>query len=67
MKEFVRAAPGPEVVADVVASLVRARKPRPRTTVTKEAALFTTLRRWTPASMFESQLRKGFKLDRGRA
>jgi NAD(P)-dependent dehydrogenase (short-subunit alcohol dehydrogenase family) len=66
MKEFEIAAPGPEVVAEVVAALVRAKRPQPRTTVTKEAALFTSLKRWTPASMFESQLRKGFKLDADR-
>jgi NAD(P)-dependent dehydrogenase (short-subunit alcohol dehydrogenase family) len=66
MKEFEAAGPGPEVVADVVASLVRSARARQRTTVTKEAALFTTLKRWTPAGMFESQLRKGFKLDRDR-
>ena len=66
MKEFELAAPGPEVVAEVVAALVRAKRPSPRTTVTKEAALFTLIRRWTPASMFESQLRKGFKLDADR-
>jgi len=54
---------GPEVVAEAVAALVHSGKPRPRTTVTKEAVLFTTLKRWTPAGMFESQLRKGFKLD----
>lgn len=63
MKEFETAAPGPEVVAEAVAALVHSGKPRPRTTVTKEAVLFTTLKRWTPAGMFESQLRKGFKLD----
>jgi NAD(P)-dependent dehydrogenase (short-subunit alcohol dehydrogenase family) len=66
MKEFEDAAPGPEVVADAVSVLVRARSPSPRRTVTKEAALFTTLRRLTPAPMFESQLRKGFKLDKDR-
>ena len=66
MKEFESAAPGPEVVADAVAALVHAKRPRPRTTVTKEAVLFTTLKRWTPARMFESQLRKGFKLDKDR-
>jgi hypothetical protein len=63
MKEFEIAAPGPGVVADVVAALARAKRPPLRTTVTKEAALFTSLKRWTPASMFESQLRKGFRLD----
>ena len=66
MKEFEDAAPGPEVVADAVAGLVRARRLPLRTTVTKEAALFTTLKRLVPASMFESQLRKGFKLDKDR-
>jgi NAD(P)-dependent dehydrogenase (short-subunit alcohol dehydrogenase family) len=63
MKEFEIASPGPGVVADVVAALARAKRPPLRTTVTKEAALFTSLKRWTPASMFESQLRKGFRLD----
>jgi NAD(P)-dependent dehydrogenase (short-subunit alcohol dehydrogenase family) len=67
MKEFEVAAPGPEVVADAVSALVRAQRPPLRTTVTREAALFTMLKRWTPASMFESQLRKGFKLDADRS
>ena len=66
MKEFETAAPGPEVVAEVVAALVHSRRPSPRATVTREAALFTTLKRLVPASMFESQLRKGFKLDKDR-
>lgn len=66
MKEFEVAAPGPEVVAEAVSALVRARRPPLRTTVTREAAMFTMLKRWTPASMFESQLRKGFRLDADR-
>jgi len=66
MKEFELAAPGPEVVADVVAALVRARRPPLRTTVTKEAMLFTSFKRWAPASVFESLLRKGFRLDADR-
>lgn len=66
MKEFEAAAPGPAGVAEAVSRLVRAARPPLRTTVTKEAWLFTTLKRWTPASVFETQLRGGFQLDHDR-
>jgi len=31
--------------------------------VTREATIFTQMRRWFPASLFESGLRLGFHLD----
>jgi NAD(P)-dependent dehydrogenase (short-subunit alcohol dehydrogenase family) len=63
MAEFERKAPGPEVVAHAVSRAVGARKPALRYRVTREAFLFTSMRRWFPASVFESGLRSGFHLD----
>jgi NAD(P)-dependent dehydrogenase (short-subunit alcohol dehydrogenase family) len=63
MAEFERKAPGPELVADAVAKAIRARNPALRHRVTREATLFTALRRWFPASLFERGVRSGFRLD----
>lgn len=63
MAEFERKAPGPELVANAVSKAVRAPKPALRYRVTREATIFTQMRRWFPASFFESGLRLGFHLD----
>ena len=63
MAEFDKKAPGPELVARAVSKAVRARKPALRYRVTREATLFTFMRSWFPASLFESGLRSGFHLD----
>jgi NAD(P)-dependent dehydrogenase (short-subunit alcohol dehydrogenase family) len=63
MAEFERKAPGPELVANAVSKAVRAHRPALRYRVTREATVFTQMRRWFPASLFESGLRLGFHLD----
>ena len=57
-------APGPEVVAEVFARLVRSKHPPLRNRVTSEATLFSLLRWALPSGAFESGLRAGFGLDR---
>jgi NAD(P)-dependent dehydrogenase (short-subunit alcohol dehydrogenase family) len=55
-------APGPEVVAAKVASIVDDPHPKLRNTVTKEAKQFSALRRLLPAGGFEAGIRRGFDL-----
>jgi NAD(P)-dependent dehydrogenase (short-subunit alcohol dehydrogenase family) len=57
-------APGPEVVAGVVARLLAAPNPPLRNHVTREATLFPFLRWLLPASAFEAGARRSFNLDR---
>jgi NAD(P)-dependent dehydrogenase (short-subunit alcohol dehydrogenase family) len=64
MKGFEDKAPGPEIVAQTFARLVRSDSPPLRNTVTREAKLFPLLRRFLPAAAFESGLRIGFGLDK---
>ena len=63
MAEFEASAPGPEIVAAAVSRAVQAAKPALRYRVTREAFMFTSMRSWFPASIFESGLRSGFRLD----
>jgi NAD(P)-dependent dehydrogenase (short-subunit alcohol dehydrogenase family) len=63
MAEFEAKAPGPDVVADAVMRAVRARKPALRYRVTREATIFTQLRRWFPEGLYEIGLRSSFRLD----
>jgi NAD(P)-dependent dehydrogenase (short-subunit alcohol dehydrogenase family) len=65
MKGFEEKAPGPEVVAEVFARIVRSKRPALRNTVTAEATLFPFLRWLLPAGAFEGGVRSGFKLDKG--
>jgi NAD(P)-dependent dehydrogenase (short-subunit alcohol dehydrogenase family) len=62
MAAFERAAPGPELVARKVASLVAQRNPRLRNKITREAAIFTFLRWLLPESAFALGVRKGFDI-----
>jgi NAD(P)-dependent dehydrogenase (short-subunit alcohol dehydrogenase family) len=64
MKGFEAKAPGPEVVADVFARLVRSKRPALRNTVTTEATLFPLLRWLLPAGAFEGGVRFGFGIDK---
>jgi NAD(P)-dependent dehydrogenase (short-subunit alcohol dehydrogenase family) len=57
-------APGPGVVAEVVARLIASRDPPLRNRVTREASVFPFLRWLLPASAFEAGTRRGFNLDR---
>ena len=64
MRNVEKKAPGPEVVAEVFARLVRSKHPPLRNRVTSEATLFSLLRWALPSGAFESGLRAGFGLDR---
>ena len=62
--QFAEKAPGPGVVAEVVARLIASRNPPLRNRVTREASVFPFLRWLLPASAFEAGTRRGFNLDR---
>jgi NAD(P)-dependent dehydrogenase (short-subunit alcohol dehydrogenase family) len=64
MGRFAEKAPGPGVVAEVVARLIASRNPPLRNRVTREATVFPLLRWLLPASAFEVGTRRGFNLDR---
>jgi NAD(P)-dependent dehydrogenase (short-subunit alcohol dehydrogenase family) len=64
MKRFEDKAPGPEVVADAFARIVRSERPRLRNTVTTEARLFPLLKWLLPAGAFEGGVRRGFGIDK---
>jgi NAD(P)-dependent dehydrogenase (short-subunit alcohol dehydrogenase family) len=64
MAGFAARAPGPEVVAEVVARLVASPNPPLRSRITRDATLFPLLRRLLPASAFEAGTRRTFHLDR---
>lgn len=64
MGQFAEEAPGPEVVAEVVARLLASPSPPLRSRVTRDAALFPFLRWLLPASAFEAGTRRNFNLDR---
>jgi len=64
MGQFAEKAPGPGVVAEVVARLIASRTPPLRNRVTREASVFPFLRWLLPASAFEAGTRRGFNLDR---
>jgi len=64
MRHFADEAPGPGVVAEVVARLISSRSPPLRNRITREASVFPFLRWLLPASAFEAGTRRGFNLDR---
>ncbi len=64
MGHYAAKAPGPTVVAEVVARLLASRNPPLRNRITREASLFPFLRWLLPASAFEAGTRRGFNLDR---
>jgi NAD(P)-dependent dehydrogenase (short-subunit alcohol dehydrogenase family) len=64
MKGFEEKAPGPEVVAELFAGIVRSKNPALHNTVTFEAKFFPFLRWLLPASAFEFGLRRGFGIDK---
>ena len=64
MRQFADRAPGPDVVAEVVARLIASRSPPLRNRITREASVFPFLRWLLPASAFEAGTRRGFHLDR---
>lgn len=63
MAEFEVKAPGPEVVAAAVSKAVAAAHPALRYRVTREATIFTLMRRLFPGWLFETGLRSSFRLD----
>jgi NAD(P)-dependent dehydrogenase (short-subunit alcohol dehydrogenase family) len=64
MKENEEKAPGPEVVAEAFARIVRSERPSLRNTVTTQAKLFPFLKWLLPASALENGIRSGFGLDK---
>ena len=64
MAQFAEKAPGPGVVAEVVARLIASRNPPLRNRLTREASVFPFLRWLLPASAFEAGTRRAFNLDR---
>jgi NAD(P)-dependent dehydrogenase (short-subunit alcohol dehydrogenase family) len=64
MIEYGDKGPGPEVVAEVVSSLLASADPPLRSRVTREATLFPFLRWLLPSWAFEGGVRRGFNLDR---
>src|SRR5262249_29522629 len=63
MKNAELNAPGPEVVAEVFADLVRSRNPPLHNHVTREATMYPILRRLLPAGAFEKGVRSAFNVD----
>lgn len=61
---FADKAPGPGVLAELVARLISSRDPPLRSRITREASVFRFLRWLLPASAFEAGTRRGFNLDR---
>ena len=59
----VSAGDDPEIVAEAVLEAATAAKPRLRYTAGKRAGVLSRLRRYLPASVFDSALRKQFRLD----
>jgi NAD(P)-dependent dehydrogenase (short-subunit alcohol dehydrogenase family) len=64
MRGFEQKAPGPDVVAEVFARIVRSNRPALRNRGTTEATLFPLLRWLLPPSAFEGVLRIAFGLDK---
>jgi len=63
MKRFEDRAPGPDIVAARVETVVAQRNPSLRNIVTRDATLFSFLRWILPARWNEMGVRKSFKLD----
>lgn len=64
MKQDENKAPGPEIVADAFARIVRHQRPALRNTVTPEAKLYPFLRWLLPAGAFENGVRRRFGMDK---
>lgn len=67
LKRLMASADPPEVVAEAVLKAARATRPRLRYTAGKLAARLHLLRRFGPASMLDSGIRKDLRLDTGSA
>jgi len=61
--DMVSAAPGPEIVADVVLAAIAAKAPNTRYPVGGSAKLVAALRRFAPSRIFTAKLRKLFNVD----
>ena len=64
MQGFESKAPGPDVVARVVARIVRSKSPPLRNPAARDAIVLPILRRLAPAPIFEAVLRSAFGLDK---
>jgi NAD(P)-dependent dehydrogenase (short-subunit alcohol dehydrogenase family) len=63
MAKFEAKAPGPEVVANLVARIARSNNPRLRNRLTTEATMFSFLRWLLPAGAFAAGVRRGFGIN----
>ena len=63
MAKFEEKAPGPELVAAKVGKLARAKRPKLRNRVTREATMFSLLRWLLPAGAYQSGVRRGFGIN----
>src|SRR5262245_32889550 len=54
--------PGPEVVAETLLEIVSSKSPRLRYLIGGQAKLVTLLRRWLPAGLYESGVRRTFSI-----
>jgi len=63
LRTLVTGGDDPRVVAEAVLEAATAEKPRLRYTAGKRAGVLSRLRRYLPASVFDSGLRKQFRLD----
>ena len=63
MAGFEAKAPGPELVANLVAKIARTKEPKLRNRVTREATMFSLLRWLLPANAFAAGVRRGFGIN----
>ncbi|HEV7557481.1 MAG TPA: SDR family NAD(P)-dependent oxidoreductase [Kofleriaceae bacterium] len=63
MAKFEAKAPGPELVANLVAKIARSSNPRLRNRITREATMFSLLRWLLPAGAFAAGVRRGFGIN----
>lgn len=61
--EALAKAPSPEAVAEAILGAARARRPRLRVTVGREAGTLAALRRLAPAALFDRSVRRQFRLE----
>ena len=63
VRDSVSAGDDPSVIAAIVLEAATAKKPRLRYPAGKRAGLLARLRRYMPAGVFDSAIRKQFRLD----
>jgi len=63
IRAYEEKAPGPELVAETLASIVASDKPRLRYGIGQQAKTTTRLRRFLPGGVYEQGVRRTFRLD----